>query len=275
MNKKHWLPVGMIAALTALTWWGGVAQTGEKPTADQLKAGKFVYERACETCHGAQGKGDGIAAPHLSPRPRDFTRGVFKFRTTPDGVVPTDSDLERTIKHGLNSTAMSPWVELSKQDMRNLIAYIQTFSEQFKKETVAPIKIPAQTAFSMGAVDRGKKWFAELECWKCHGTEGRGDGPSAAELKDSWDNPIRPADLTRPSQYKRGASPLDIYTTFFTGLSGTPMPSYADTLEKPEHEWELVYYVYWLSQGKSLAKAERAMRTQSFPRAGNDPSWVK
>ena len=275
MNKKHWLPVSVMAALTALTWWGGVAHTAEASTADPLKAGKFVYERACLTCHGTEGKGDGIAAPHLNPRPRDFTRGVFKFRTTPDGAVPTDNDLDRTIKHGLNGTAMSPWAELSKQDMRNVIAYIQTFSEKFKQESPSPIKIPAQIAFSMGAVDRGKKWFAELECWKCHGTEGRGDGPSAAELKDSWDYPIRPTDLTRPSQYKRGASPVDIYTTFFTGLSGTPMPSYAETLEKAEHEWELVYYVYWLSQGKSLAKAERAIKTQSFPRGDSDPAWVK
>src|SRR3989337_250836 len=275
MNKKHWLPVGMIAALTGLTWWGGVAQTGETPGTDQLKAGKFVYELGCVTCHGTGGNGDGVAASHLNPCPRYFTQGVFKFRTTPGGAVPTDSDLERTIKRGLNGTAMSPWAELSRQDIRNVIAYIQTFSPEFKKQTVAPIKIPAQPAFSMEAVNRGKKWFTDLECWTCHGSEGRGDGPSAAELKDSWGYPIRPVDLTRASQYKRGASPTDIYTTFFTGLSGTPMPSYADTLEKAENEWELVYYVYWLSQEKSFARAERALRNQSFSRGSNEPSWVK
>lgn len=275
MKKKYWLPISVIAALATLTWWGGIAQTAETPTADQLKAGKFVYERACATCHGSEGKGDGIAAFHLNPRPRDFTGGVFKFRTTPAGAIPTDNDLDRTIKHGLSSTAMSPWAELSKQDIRSLIAYIHTFSEKFKNESAPAIKIPPQTRFSTEAVNLGKKWFAELECWKCHGTEGRGDGPSAAELKDSWDYPIRPVDLTQASQYKRGASPLDIYATIFTGLNGTPMPSYAETLEKAEQEWELVYYVYWLSQERSLAKAERAMRTQSFSRGDNEPTWVK
>jgi len=59
------------------------------------------------------------------------------------------------------------------------------------------------------------------------------------------------------------------------GLSHSGLPEKHDTLEKAENEWELVYYVYWLSQEKSFARAERALRTQSFSRGSNDPSWVK
>ena len=37
--------------------------------------------------------------------------------------------------------------------------------------------------------------FQKMECWKCHGQQGRGDGPSAATLTDSKDQPIRPYDF--------------------------------------------------------------------------------
>jgi cytochrome c oxidase cbb3-type subunit 2 len=258
-----------------LAWWQGVASSGEKPTTEQLKRGRLVYERGCSICHGMEGKGDGLAAAYLDPRPRDFTRGEFKFRTTRNGSIPTTDDLERTITHGLNGTAMSPWSELSKPDLQAVIAYVETFSERFKTESATPIKIPPQPAFDMAAVQRGQRWYNEIECGKCHGAEGRGDGPSAAELKDNWGFTIRPADLTQPARYKRGASPTDIYLTLFTGLTGAPMPSNAGNLEKPQDEWDLVYYVYWLSQSKSFANAQRSLRSQSFSVTGVQPTWVK
>jgi cytochrome c len=170
---------------------------------------------------------------------------------------------------------MSPWSELSRQDVRAVIAYIETFSERFKTESATPIKLPPQTRFDMDAVRRGQRWYTEIECGKCHGEEGRGDGPSAGELKDNSGFPTRPADLTQAARYKRGASPIDIYYTLFTGLTGTPMPSNAGSLEKPQDEWDLVYYVFWLSQGKSLANAQRTLKSQSFSPTGAQQTWVK
>ncbi len=274
-HLQHRLGEMVIAALVALTLWAGNASSGQALTSEQLKTGSFIYERGCAICHGMQGKGDGLAAPQLDPRPRDFTRGEFKFRTTPSGTVPTDEDLARTITHGLTGTAMSPWAELSKQDQQAVIAYVKTFSERFKTGTATPIKVSAPTPFTIDAVKRGQRWYTELGCLKCHGNEGRGDGPSAAELKDNWGFSIRPADLTHASRYKRGASPTDIYLTLFTGLMGTPMPSYAGSLEKPEDEWDLVYYVLWLSQEKSFASAQKALRNKTFPPAEAQQTWVK
>ena len=54
-------------------------------------AGKALYRRYCITCHGPHGDGAGENAPHLDPRPRDFTRAAFKCRSTPSGSLPTDS----------------------------------------------------------------------------------------------------------------------------------------------------------------------------------------
>lgn len=264
-----------MAVTIALALWQGIASSGETPTPEQLKTGRFIYERGCAICHGMEGKGDGLASPYLDPRPRDFTKGEFKFRTTPSGSIPTPDDLARTITHGLNGTAMSPWAELSKQDLQAVIAYLETFSERFKTETATPIKVPPPTRFDMDSVRRGQRWYTDLECGKCHGTEGRGDGPSAAELKDNWGFPTRPADLTQASRYKRGVSPTDIYLSLFTGLTGAPMPSNAGNLEKPQDEWDLVYYVYWLSQGKSFASAQKTLRNQSFSLTGVEQTWVK
>ena len=252
MRMRGWMTGGGLAAV-ALVVWAGVAQA-EEATPEELQAGKFIYTRACANCHGDHGKGDGVAAPLLDPRPRDFTRGLFKFRATPSGKIPTIDDLARTVTHGLTGTAMGQWSELSAKDRRAVLLYVQTFSERFKTETAVPIKIPPEPPLTMGSVKRGEKWYTEIECNKCHGTEGRGDGPSAAELKDDWDKrPIRTADLTQGHRFKRGSTPQDIYLTIFTGLTGTPMPSVADTLENAEAEWDLVHYVYWLSQGKPRA----------------------
>lgn len=254
MGNRGWMTGIGGLAVPVLILWAAVPQASEAATPEELNAGKFIYQRGCANCHGDRGKGDGVAAAELDPRPRDFTKGLFKFRTTPNGAIPTLDDLARTVTHGLTGTAMGQWSELSTKDRRAVLLYVQTFSERFKTETATPIQIPPQPPFSVDAVKRGAKWYTEVECNKCHGNEGRGDGPSANELKDDWDKrPIRPADLTQGHRFKRGSTPRDIYLALFTGLTGTPMPSYADTLENPGQEWDLVYYVYWLSQGKRVA----------------------
>src|SRR5687767_7295994 len=66
-----------------------------------LDAGKQVYTRKCAQCHGDDGKGTGPAAERVFPRPRDFTSGVYKIRTTPSGTIPTDDDLFRSVTNGL------------------------------------------------------------------------------------------------------------------------------------------------------------------------------
>ena len=62
---------------------------------------------------------------------------------------------------------------------------------------------------------------------------GKGDGPSANALVDDFDVPIRPFDFTTGS-FKFGDSPADVYRTFNTGLNGTPMPSFYDTILYPK-----------------------------------------
>lgn len=248
MQMRRWAMAMAALGALALAPWTTPA-SADASTPDELKAGKSVYLRACANCHGEQGKGDGVAASLLDPRPRDFTRGMFKFRTTPTGSVPTLDDLARTETHGLPGTAMGQWAELSTQDRRAVLLYIQSFSDKFRGEPPTPITVPPEPPLTAASLQQGARLYTELDCGKCHGPEGRGDGPSAAELKDEWGYPIRPADLTQGARLKRGATPKDIYLTLYTGLMGTPMPSYAGALENSGQEWDLVHYVVMLSGG--------------------------
>jgi cytochrome c oxidase cbb3-type subunit 2 len=89
--------------------------------------GATVYARYCVGCHGAQGDGRGAAAAMLITQPRDFTSGVFKFRTTPSGALPTDDDLFRIITRGVYRTSMPEWSLLGERERWALVAYVKHF----------------------------------------------------------------------------------------------------------------------------------------------------
>ncbi len=211
-------------------------------TDDQVARGKEVYERRCVGCHGVKGDGNGPAATFLNPRPRDFTIGSFKFRTTPSGSLPTDGDLYRTLTRGVRWTAMPTWHEIPEKDRIAVIAFIKTLSSRWKEEKPEPPILigdpPKATAELMA---RGKELYAKAKCWQCHGDGGKGDGPSADELRDDLKFTIRPTDFTR-GQFKTGGDVRDIFRTMTTGLDGTPMPSFVDSMKEDER-WAISYYV--------------------------------
>ena len=82
----------------------------------QEPRGKAVYEKHCVECHGTSGRGDGPSATFLVPRPRDFTTGKYKIRTTETGSVPSDDDLIASIQRGLYGTAIDKIVDLAAND---------------------------------------------------------------------------------------------------------------------------------------------------------------
>src|SRR5207248_11511324 len=71
-----------------------VVVTSAPVWAQDANAGKAVYERKCVGCHGEKGDGKGPAAELLLPKPRDFTKGLYKIRSTAN-KTPTDQDLVR------------------------------------------------------------------------------------------------------------------------------------------------------------------------------------
>ena len=213
------------------------------PQSEDLVAhGKEVFEEHCSGCHGTKGDGNGPAATFLFPRPRNFTIGVFKFRTTPSGSLPTDGDLFRTITRGVRWTAMPTWHEIPDKDRLAVITYIKTLSKRWTEEKPEPpVVLPTPPPATPELLARGKQLYTKAKCWECHGDTGRGDGPSADQLKDDFKFPIRPADFTK-GQFKGGSNVTDVYRTMTLGLDGAPMPSFADSMSD-EERWAISYFV--------------------------------
>ncbi|HEY7364668.1 MAG TPA: c-type cytochrome [Methylomirabilota bacterium] len=205
-------------------------------------AGKVVYERKCAGCHGDRGDGKGPAADLLDPRPRDFTSGVYKIRSTLNRV-PTDQDIFQVITAGMPGTSMPGWAALPERERWNLVAYVKTFAGDKLKEAPKKAELPKEVAPSAASLARGKEMFEAIECHKCHGMEGRADGPSRAELKDDWGQPVKPANLSRRWTFRGGSGRTDVATRMAVGVLGTPMPAFLDAVEKPEDIWHVTNYV--------------------------------
>jgi mono/diheme cytochrome c family protein len=197
------------------------------PAADQMAAGKKVYRRVCEECHGRDGHGDGEKARSLGFRARDFARSAFKCRCTPSGALPTDDDLLRTVERGLPGTPMTAQADLAPDERMAVVAYVKTLAPRFASESAPScIAMPEAPAANSSAVDEGRVLYRLLGCHKCHGASGAADGPSAATLVDDWGNPIKVHNFVRSGKFKCGGEPSDLYRTLHTGMNGSPMPSF-------------------------------------------------
>lgn len=253
---------------------------------DLLAQGKMVYQKECSVCHGSEGRGDGPAAYLLFPKPRDFTTGLFKIRSTPSGQMPTDQDLFRTISQGMPGSAMPGFTRLSEGERWALVAYIKALSVFEKDGQIYnhfalqkephPLAIPPATPLTPESLARGKQLYIDAGCVDCHGVKGKGDGPSAPDLKDELGYPILPNDFTR-GIFKGGGKEEEIYLRMMTGLAGTPMPSYEGVFT-PEEGWDVVHYIHTLSEGKVAQQPStgtlRAQRSvEPLPTAPLDPRW--
>ena len=178
----------------------------------------------------------------LVTQPRDFRAGLFKFRSTPSGTLPTDDDLMKVVTNGVRWTAMVGRGDLTESERRAVILYVKTFSPRFAKENLqSPIIVSPKPEQSRELVAQGRQLYRDSDCAKCHGERGDGKGISSAELIDDWGWPLPASDLTwRP--LKRGSGLDDTYLTLATGLNGTPMPAYAAALDGKQI-WALVYYL--------------------------------
>jgi mono/diheme cytochrome c family protein len=228
------------------------------PTKDEIAVlGKRVYSTGCVPCHGSKGDGKGPAAAYLNPKPRDFTRGVYKFRTTDSGSNPTDEDLARSVDRGLPGTSMPAWKGLlSVGEREAVIAYIKDFSK-YMNEPIYPEevivtadKLSARPEATEQSITAGKLVYERMQCANCHGDDGRGN--PANRLEDDFDQPIKAFDFTR-GRYRGGSTAEDIYRSFTTGLDGTPMPSYAYSLDETER-WQLVDYVQSLNRKRPIVR---------------------
>lgn len=280
------------AALAVVAAAGALA--ADKParakpaeTPELLEQGRAVYFRRCSFCHGLLGDGDGPAAEFLDPRPRDFTLGTYKFRTTQSGKLPTDEDLFRTVSRGLSGTAMQAFDNeiikngLTEDERWAVIAWIKTFAPEFKNPEYDPYKqqvaLPkGMPASSAATIAKGREVFEKAKCWECHGKQGRGDGQKAFDRTDDWGFPIRIRNVTHPWKIKGGTEVEDIYMRFTTGINGTPMPSFIEGVPSEEDRWALATYIKSLQHKQTEHQVLKPLRVEgALPAAPDDAAWAK
>lgn len=240
-------------ALRAEPRWGeGAVDPAPVVTDEFLEKGERLYGWNCMPCHGAEGKGDGPVADRLALRPRNYTRGLFKLKTSEGGELPFDEDLYRTITSGIPASGMPSFRHFDPQERWALVAVVKSLAQQTREDGTIVRHFernPARTKVRFPSrpermdEDRGAWLFRTgVQCALCHGGKGRGDGPAAGALTDAVGRPARVPDMTRGEvTFLTGERPEDIYRVLTVGMPGSPMPSFAAIPERDR--WDLASFV--------------------------------
>jgi mono/diheme cytochrome c family protein len=260
-----------------------------------LRHGREVYTRQCSGCHGTTGDGKGPAAVYLDPPPRDYRLGRFKFTSTPRGSKPRRDDLARIIRHGAKGTSMPTFRWIAQEDLDAVIDYVILLSSRGEVEyrlmkvageqlgeddnidaqlvveqtqliaqswadadTVIVRPLTPQPQYSQASIEAGAKAFVQLNCYKCHGKDGRGNKKFDVG-KDDWGRIAHAADLTT-GMLHGGRRPLDIYRRIYSGINATPMPAFSQAdvgkgeteAQRSETIWNLAHFVTSIVEGKPL-----------------------
>lgn len=261
----------------------------------QLQHGREVYTRQCSGCHGTTGDGKGPAAAYLNPPPRDYRLGRFKFTSTPRGSKPRREDLARIIRHGAKGTSMPTFRWMAQDDLEGVIDYVMLLSSrgevEFRLMKIAESQLgeednidsqliaeqaqliaqswvdadtkivrplSPQPQYSQESIDAGARAFVQLNCYKCHGRDGRGNKQFDVG-KDDWGRIAYAADLTT-GMLHGGRRPVDIYRRIYSGINATPMPAFAlpdsnkgeTEAQRSETIWNLAHFITTVVEGKSL-----------------------
>ena len=221
-----------------LTWPPGADLPANAPV------GARVYAQRCAICHGPDGRGNGPAAASMIPRPRDFTGGLFKYKSTPHGQLPTDNDLRQVVANGLPASAMPYFHDLlSDSEIDAVVAQVKQFSKAFRSASPQGIVVPSRPATTAASVERGRALYIAQDCVGCHGPDGR-KGGFLVDSRTNHPTPIR--DLSAPWTFRGGSDPNQIWLRLTTGV-GNSMPTYAFGLT-PGQRWDLVSYVQSLAR---------------------------
>jgi mono/diheme cytochrome c family protein len=244
-------------AATFLSAAAVVSANSSAPLDPSLEPGRATFEHHCAACHGVNGDGKGAASVWLFPRPRNFSAGFFKIKSTPGVALPTDDDLFRTVTRGMPGSSMPSFTYLTEQQRREVVQYVKYLTAYTDKSgqrinrfdaaakaglLAKSITVPPEPAVTVATMASGQALYTKMGCMMCHGETGAGDGPTAPTLKDTEGFYLPPRDFNNGA-FRGGHEGADLYTRIVTGIPGTPMPPFDDTLIKPEDRWSLVHYV--------------------------------
>ncbi|MCI0716437.1 MAG: cytochrome c [Chlorobi bacterium] len=99
------------------------------PTQDLIDKGKILFTTNCVSCHGNEGKGDGVAGVNLNPKPRNFQ----DMNGWTNG--PAITMMYKTLHEGITNRGMASYSNLSPEDRLDLIMFIRTLNPNFPPVT--------------------------------------------------------------------------------------------------------------------------------------------
>jgi respiratory nitrate reductase gamma subunit len=225
--------------------------------ARKVLEGYPLYVNQCARCHGLSGEGDGPGAqsPTFATVPRNLTTGYFRYLSTANGVA-SDADLRRVLLNGLHGSGMPAFDALNERQIASLVSVLNVL---WKGRPAAGngIAVPPRPEMSDALVAAGKEVY-EGACTSCHGPKGRGDGPIADSIKDSYGHPIRPRNFTAGT-LKGGPSATQVYYRIAAGIPAGDgnwlMPPQNGNLS-PDKIWAVIAYLESeVLPGGSLAEA--------------------
>jgi mono/diheme cytochrome c family protein len=154
--------------------------------------------------------------------------------------------------------------EIDQAEFIDAISSVRSSWERASSQITQPVT--PEPPFDRASVLAGRQVFVTDNCWKCHGTNAKGQTewlsheflaeqaslPADQQVqinRDVWGNVAPAADLTARMLHG-GRRPIDIYRRIYTGINGTPMPSFASTFASdPDKIWHLVHYVLSIVEG--------------------------
>lgn len=247
------------ATIFCVAAWGPVVAPRRTP---QQLPGWQLYDKLCLACHGEAGDGKGPAATYTRGLPRDFTKAVYAWRSSPTG--PTRDDLRVTLRHGAPGTSM-PGFELEDAQLDQLIDVVDAFG---------PITYGTPIKLATGDAKNGAALWSKHGCTSCHGT-GDGNTPAAKAMAiapyDLTREPLRRPRASDTPEARRAAAAMSIAT----GIAGTPMPGYRGTIPDPEI-WALADYVVALNKPVKLERSTMDARAITRDIAASTPAgtWL-
>jgi len=254
----------------------GAADAKSEEEPDKYARAKKLYKGLCASCHGIKGDGKAYANNFMRPKSRDFTSGLFKYRSTPLGQPPTDEDMLRVTKLGNPGTEMASYMKnLNDDEAMQVINYIKEVlaPDAFKiKPTPYEIGEPPEATPEM--IKLGRQIYEKGDCGICHGAEGRGDGEAGWDMEDDWGERTYPANLTHSWELRGLDTVKDLYRSITTGFDGTPMDSYASDYSDDER-WALSHYLRSIQIERNNEYVLPVKKVESVPPSLDDPLWKK
>ncbi len=126
---KSELPVRMAVRIEGVN----VKEIAE-PTAELITKGRELYLASCASCHGNEGRGDGVAGSGLVPPPRNF---LNKDGWT-NGM--TLADIFKTLEEGISGTGMAAYEYMPVADRFAIIHFIHSLMGDYPENTVEELE---------------------------------------------------------------------------------------------------------------------------------------